>query len=94
MMKLESIPRETSLGTNFLSRQVHLPQRGKTSSLLTRKKRDRLIFKENNKELTEDALNACRQLVINPELLMPKTLEDFAEAGITQNVQEIRFKHF
>lgn len=61
------------------------------SSLITRKRRDKLIFKENNKELSEEALYACRQLVISPELLMPKTLEDFAEAGVTQNIQEIRF---
>lgn len=96
MMKLETIilrHAETSLGTNLLSRQVNLQQRGKTGSLLTRKKRDKLIFREN-KELTDEALEACRLLVINPEALMPKTLDEFAEPGITQNVQEIRFKHY
>ena len=41
--------------------------------------------------LTEEALIACHSLQIDPAQLKARTLESFAEKGISEKVQQIRY---
>lgn len=56
----------------------------------------KLIFKDLNiqSELTEEALNMCRQLGINPGTLRLRAYEEFAEPGVSATVQEVRYRHY
>ena len=41
--------------------------------------------------LTEEAMIACHSLQIDPAALKMRSLESFAEKGINEKVQEIRY---
>ena len=43
--------------------------------------------------LTEEALIACHSLQIEPAQLKARTLESFAEKGVSEKVQHIRYQH-
>ena len=55
------------------------PKKGGTSSIFTAD------------GLTEEAMIACHSLQIDPASLKVRTLESFAEKGINEKVQHIRY---
>jgi hypothetical protein len=51
-------------------------------------------IKDDKPYLTLDARSACRLLVIDPEQLEKKEYESFAERGLPQVRQQLRFEHY
>lgn len=56
-------------------------------------KKSNLIFLKNDK-LSDEALNACKALHIDPSMLAPKQKESFKESDITAAIAEIRYYHY
>ena len=59
----------------------------------------RLVFKpaagqNGPKELTRDAMFVCKLLAIDPNDLLFRPYESFAEKGLTEGRQKIRYEHF
>lgn len=44
--------------------------------------------------LTNEALLACKLLVIDPKDLMPKQLDDFAANGLKLGIQTLRYNYY
>ena len=44
--------------------------------------------------MTEEAIEACLRLRIDPKSLRLKTFEDFKEPGVNQTVQQVRYNHY
>lgn len=51
------------------------------------------IFLKNDK-LSEEALNACKVLHIDTNLLMPKTKDSFKAGGVPQAIADVRYYHY
>ena len=45
-------------------------------------------------QLTEDALNVCKLLAINPEDIVTRTLDDFYQNNLNTERQKLRFEYY
>lgn len=73
---------------------------------LNRLRKPETVFFVDPRRLTEGALNACRELHINPVDLMDKTQEDFSrdttgvnyhpgqEVAVPKEIVEVRYSHY
>eukprot|EP00347_Sterkiella_histriomuscorum_P000166 403376923 len=55
-----------------------------------------LIFSDgpNQQEITEEALGICKKLAIDPNTIKLKQIQEFEEAGVSETVLKVRFKHY
>ncbi|TNV71250.1 hypothetical protein FGO68_gene7277 [Halteria grandinella] len=96
---LPSLPENHQMTRQSEFNRKSAPQGGgnrRPSEIGSRKRQIKLIFKDVNtqQELTEDAQLICKQLALNPAHLKLKAYAEFAEQGISQTVQEVRYKHY
>mmetsp|Transcript_36847 Transcript_36847/g.35570 ORF Transcript_36847/g.35570 Transcript_36847/m.35570 type:complete len:84 (+) Transcript_36847:37-288(+) len=52
------------------------------------------IFDEECNRFTEEGLTALKELKIQQDEIIPRTLEDFQEVSPSEDIAQIRFTHF
>ena len=45
-------------------------------------------------ELSDEGLDLCRQMILNPDSLKLRSYESFAEVGVNATVQQVRYDHY